>query len=53
MMHDCIEHGTERKIGIDAKQACQAAKRVWLCGMWCRWGRRWLGLGAASKQTED
>ena len=33
-MHDWIEHGTERKIGIAAKQACQAAKRVWLCGMW-------------------
>ena len=35
-MHDWIEHETERKIGIGAKQACQAAKWACLCGMWRR-----------------
>jgi len=28
-MHRCIEHETERKVDIGAKQAYQAAKREW------------------------
>jgi len=52
-MHDWIEHGTERKIGIAAKQACQAAKRVWLYGMWreVQVGRA-VGWAWRSKQTD-
>ena len=38
LMDHWIEHETERKIGIGAKQTCQAAKRVWLCGMWGGFG---------------
>jgi len=52
-MHDCIEHGTDRKIGIAAKQACQAAKWAWLCGMWreVQVGRA-VGWAWRSKQTD-